>query len=317
MPIKYIPYLPDPIQGQALLNVSRSRRLLRYRDNDKVFERVRRGLPYHEVELQERVGKASDGWNNLLLRGECLSACAYLKEQGVKVDLVYIDPPFDSGANYAKQVYLRRNPHKAKQVAQATQKLELDGLRVFEETMYGDIWRKEDYLNWMYENLTAIRAVMSNTASIYVHLDWHIGHYVKVLMDEVFGEDNFQREIVWDIQVLSGFKTQAANWVRGHDVVFYYTISGERTFNKLMQEHTQSYLDMFKGMDEDGRRFLVAHGKKRYLDEVKARGNLLGMSGMTSCPFSNNPPHPRKWTTPPKSPKPCWSASSRPVRTRT
>ncbi len=276
MPIKYIPYLPDPIQGQALLNVSRSRRLLRYRDNDKVFERVRRGLPYHEVELQERVGKASDGWNNLLLRGECLSACAYLKEQGVKVDLVYIDPPFDSGANYAKQVYLRRNPHKAKQVAQATQKLELDGLRVFEETMYGDIWRKEDYLNWMYENLTAIRAVMSNTASIYVHLDWHIGHYVKVLMDEVFGEDNFQREIVWDIQVLSGFKTQAANWVRGHDVVFYYTISGERTFNKLMQEHTQSYLDMFKGMDEDGRRFLVAHGKKRYLDEVKARGKPFG-----------------------------------------
>jgi len=276
MPIKYIPYLPDPIQGQALLNVARSRRLLRYRDNDKVFERVRRGLPYHEVELQERVGKASDGWNNLLLRGECLSACAYLKEQGVKVDLVYIDPPFDSGANYAKQVYLRRNPHKAKQVAQATQKLELDGLRVFEETMYGDIWRKEDYLNWMYENLTAIRAVMSNTASIYVHLDWHIGHYVKVLMDEVFGEDNFQREIVWDIQVLSGFKTQAANWVRGHDVVFYYTISGERTFNKLMQEHTQSYLDMFKGMDEDGRRFLVAHGKKRYLDEVKARGKPFG-----------------------------------------
>jgi len=71
-----------------------------------------------------------------------------------------------------------------------------EDLRAFEETMYGDIWTKEAYLNWMYENLAAIKSVMSPTASIYVHLDWHIGHYVKVLMDEIFGEDNFRNEIV-------------------------------------------------------------------------------------------------------------------------
>lgn len=61
--------------------------------------------------------------------------------------------------------------------------------------MYGDVWDKEKYLNWMYENLMAIKSVMSETASIYVHLDWHIGHYVKILLDEIFGESNFINEI--------------------------------------------------------------------------------------------------------------------------
>ena len=125
MPIKYIPYIPDPIKGQALLNnIPRSQRLLRYRDNDRVFEKIQRGMPYYEVETVEHVGKTDKDWNNLLLRGECLSACAYLKEQGIKVDLVYIDPPFASGANYAKKVYIRRNPRLAEKVAQAEQEME-------------------------------------------------------------------------------------------------------------------------------------------------------------------------------------------------
>ena len=130
----------------------------------------------------------------------------YLKDKGITVDLVYIDPPFASGADYAKKVYLRRNPKVAEAIRQAESELDIEELRSFEEKMYGDIWNKESYLNWMYENLMAIKSIMSDTASIYVHLDWHIGHYVKILLDEVFGEDNFQREIIWDIQVLSGFK---------------------------------------------------------------------------------------------------------------
>jgi len=205
MPVKYIPYVPNTVEGQAILDtITRARRVLRYRDNGRVYDRIRRGLPLYETEQIERVGGASD---NLLIRGECLSACAYLKDKGIAVDLVYIDPPFASGADYAKKVYLRRHPHKAREVAkqeervQAAQQngeeIELEELCAFEEKMYGDIWNKEDYLNWMYENLTAIKSVMSETASIYVHLDWHIGHYVKVLMDEVFGEDNFLTEIVW------------------------------------------------------------------------------------------------------------------------
>ena len=275
MPVKYIPYTPNTISGQAILdNITRTRRVLRYQDNGSVYDHIRRGLPLYETVKTETVGGES---NNLLLRGECLSACAYLKDQGVTLDLVYIDPPFASGADYAKSVYLRRNPHQAEALAQAEAELELDELRAFEEKMYGDIWNKEDYLNWMFENLTAIKSVMSETASIYVHLDEHIAHYVKILLDEVFGENSFQREIVWDIQVLSGFKTIAKNWIRGHDVIFYYAKDDSaKVFNKLTQPHTEKYLAMFNREDTDGRKYLVAHGSTRYRDEIEDKGKPFG-----------------------------------------
>lgn len=185
-------------------------------------------------------------------------------------------PTLASGADYAKKVYLRRNPKVAEAIRQAESELDIEELRSFEEKMYGDIWNKESYLNWMYENLMAIKSIMSDTASIYVHLDWHIGHYVKILLDEVFGEDNFQREIIWDIQVLSGFKTIAPNWVRGHDTIFYYSKNEERIFNKLIQPHKKEYLDSFNKQDENGRWYMVAHGTKRYRDEVEKKGKPFG-----------------------------------------
>ena len=159
MPVKYIPYYPNTVEGQAILdNITRTQRVLRYRENDKIYDRIKRGMPYYEVEPLETVGELSE---NLVIRGECISACAYLKEKGIKVDLVCIDPPFASGADYAKTVYLRRNPKLAEKVAAAEQEMDIDELKAFEEKMYGDIWQKEDYLNWMYENLMAIKSIMS------------------------------------------------------------------------------------------------------------------------------------------------------------
>lgn len=272
MPIKYIPFIPEPVEGQAVLNIFN--RVLKYKGADDINDTLRRGMPLYEMEKQETVGENADG--NMVIRGECVSACAYLKDRGIKVDLVYIDPPFASGADYAKKVYIRRNPKVAEAIAQAEQEIDVDELKAFEEKMYGDVWDKEKYLNWMYENLMAIKAVMSETASIYIHLDWHMVHYVKVLLDEIFGEDNFQREIIWDISVLSGFKTLAPNWVRGHDTILYYSKSEERIFNKLMQPHTKEYLDSFNKVDENGRYYMVAHGTTRYRDEVEAKGKPYG-----------------------------------------
>ncbi len=203
--------------------------MLSYRDNDNVFEKIQRGLPSYEVEEIEQVGKKNQDWNNLMLRGECLAACAYLKARGIKVDLVYIDPPFASGANYAKQVYIRRNPDLAAKIEHAEQKMELAELQSFEETMYGDIWRKEDYLNWMYENLTAIQSVMSDRASIYVHLDHHIGHYVKILLDEIFGEENFINEIIWWYKDPSGQTIDS--FKRKHDNILFYSKNSDYFFN--------------------------------------------------------------------------------------
>lgn len=234
MAIKYIPYFPNTLEGQAVLdNFVRTKRILRYRDNDRVEERIQQGMPLYETELQERVGKNLD--SNLVLRGECLSACAYLKDKGITVDLVYIDPPFASGADYAKKVYLRRNPKVAEAIRQAESELDIEELRSFEEKMYGDIWNKESYLNWMYENLMAIKSVMSDTASIYVHLDWHIGHYVKILLDEVFGEDNFRNEIIWHYaDYMQGNATNA--FPKKHDNIYFYTKSNDYYFERIKEK---------------------------------------------------------------------------------
>ena len=166
MPIKYIPFIPEPVEGQAVLG--NFNRILRYKGADELSMTLQRGMPLYEMEKQETVGENTDG--NMVIRGECVSACAYLKEQGLQVDLVYIDPPFASGADYAKKVYIRRNPKVAEAIAQAERELDVDELKAFEEKMYGDVWDKEKYLSWMYENLMAIKGVMSETASIYVHL---------------------------------------------------------------------------------------------------------------------------------------------------
>lgn len=224
MPVKYIPYYPNTVEGQAILdNITRTQRVLRYRENDKVYDRIKRGMPYYEVETLETVGEPSE---NMVIRGECISACAYLKEKGIKVDLVYIDPPFASGADYAKKVYLRRNPKFAEKIAAAEQEMDIDELKAFEEKMYGDIWQKEDYLNWMYENLMALKSILSDTGSIYVHLDWHIGHYVKILMDEVFGEENFVNEIIWCYSRPS--ISNQKNFTKLHDTIFWYARNKEK-----------------------------------------------------------------------------------------
>ncbi len=220
MPVKYIPYYPNTVEGQAILdNITRTQRVLRYRENDKVYDRIKRGMPYYEVEPLETIGEPSE---NLIIRGECISACAYLKEKGIKVDLVYIDPPFASGADYSKKVYLRRNPKLAEKVAEAEQEMDIEELKAFEEKMYGDIWQKEDYLNWMYENLMAIKSIMNEGSAIYVHLDSKIGHYVRILMDEVFGEDNFRNEIVWCYK--TSLRASENKFGKDHDLIFFYAL---------------------------------------------------------------------------------------------
>lgn len=225
MPIKYVPFIPEPVEGQAVLG--NFNRILRYKGTDDVSMTLQRGMPLYEMEKQETVGENADG--NMVIRGECVSACAYLKEQGIQVDLVYIDPPFASGADYAKKVYVRRNPKVAEAIVQAEQELDIDELKVFEEKMYGDVWDKEKYLNWMYENLMAIKSVMSENASIYVHLDFHIGHYVKVLMDEIFGEENYQNDIYWYYYNKLHGATKKV-FPRATDMILYYVKNRDEGF---------------------------------------------------------------------------------------
>ena len=252
-PYKPLPYTISPARGQALLS----------------FEgrRMPDHLPLFEVTKVEEVRAAQAttapaAAPNLLLHGDCLSACAYLKANNITVDLFYIDPPFASGANYAKKIYLR-NSNGGKNGGSA---IEGSDNAIGEEVMYGDIWQKEDYLNWLYERLLAIRQVLSDTGSIYVHLDWHIGPYVKILMDEVFGEENFLNEIVWQ---RFNFHADANKFGIVHESLFLYGCGEDYLFNKLYAPFKQSYIEShFTGRDADGRVFRLdnptapAHGRE-------------------------------------------------------
>lgn len=280
MATKYISYYPNTLEGQALLdNFVRTRRILRYRDNDRIVEHIKRGMPLYEVESLEKRG--TNEKHNLMMHGECLSTCAYLKEQGVEVDLVYIDPPFASGADYAKKIYIRRNPLVQKAMKEAEQNLDNEEMKEFEEKMYGDIWDKERYLNWMYENLMAIKSVMSENASIYVHLDYHIGHYVKILMDEIFGEENFRNEIVWK---RSTTHSDAGFYGNNFDTIFFYTKGQSYTFNTVFQDYDESYLARFTHVDPDGRKWDSGNLTAKGLQGGGYEYEYKGVRSLWRCP---------------------------------
>lgn len=281
MPTRYIPYTPEPLRGQAVLNTFT--RALRYADNDQV---LRNGLPLYESLAAEVHGDPEAAKQNLLVHGDCRAACALLRDRGIRVDLVYIDPPFASGADYAKKVVLRPIPLAP---ASAVEVEPPDA--GFEEKMYGDIWEKEKYLNWMYDNLMAIKSVMADDASIYVHLDWHIGHYVKVMLDEIFGEDNFVNEIIWD----KGFRgtESKAIYQHAHDVIFYY----RKNLDQFIWEQPRvPYKDVKMGrynkVDEQGRAYAdikrvrtdgsIYYGRTYYHADGKKAEDILHIPTMAS-----------------------------------
>ena len=189
------------------------------------------------------------------------------------IDLIYIDPPFDSKADYRTKITLPSGDIDLKPT-------------VLEQFAYSDTWKDGtiSYLKNLYPRLYLMRELLSDKGSIYIHLDWHIGHYVKVLMDEIFGRDNFIREIIWHFDNVSGFKSIADNWIRDHEVIFWYNKSNDRIFNKVYGEYPEGYEKKFCNIDEDGRRYMKRGGRRQYLDELK--GKPLG--DVWRIPFINN-----------------------------
>jgi adenine-specific DNA-methyltransferase len=168
----------------------------------------------------ENLGRSDDGVTplNRLIYGDNLLAMAALlagddqhESLRGKVDLIYIDPPFDSKADYRTTITLPTGD-----VAQRP--------AVAEQFAYSDTWEKgtASYLEMIVPRLALMRELLSDSGSIYVHLDPTVGHYVKVVLDEIFGKPSFRREIVWRIGWISGYKSAADNWIRNHDLIFNY-----------------------------------------------------------------------------------------------
>jgi len=129
-----------------------------------------------------------EGWKNKLIWGDNKPVMASLLEKFAgKINLIYIDPPFATGADFKFKI----------QVGEDSEEFVKEH-SIIEEKAYRDTWGKgfDSYLRMMYDRLVLMKELLADNGSIYVHLDWHLGHYVKLLMDEIFGYDNFRNEII-------------------------------------------------------------------------------------------------------------------------
>lgn len=171
---------------------------------------------FYPAQLKETYGEDTDGWMNKIFWGDNLQVMSHLlKEYRGQVDLIYIDPPFDSKADYKKKIEVRG-------------KNATNDSTVFEEKQYTDIWSNDEYLQFMYERLIMLRELLSDKGSIYLHCDWHRVHLIRCMMDEIFGANNFRNEIIW------GYRIQGVGkvfWGRKHDNLLFYSKTDNYTFH--------------------------------------------------------------------------------------
>lgn len=183
----------------------------------------------------------------LLFHGENKEVLGHLLANGFrsKVRLIYIDPPFMSNADYVRKVKIR-----GKQV-------DINEPSVFQQQIYTDIWQNDNYLQFMYERLQLLKELLTDDGSIYLHCDWHKGHHLRMLLDEVFGEDNFVDEIIWSYGSPSGGRSKGTKFVKNHDTIIHYANSyHNRLENKIKLPYSDKYINSwFKWTDEHGRKY--------------------------------------------------------------
>jgi len=194
-------------------------------------------------------------WKNKLIWGDNKLVMSSLIKQGWagKINLIYIDPPFFTGADFTIRTKL------------GDERIEKEP-SIIEERAYKDTWSGgiASYLKYMYERLVLMRELLAENGSIYVHLDYHVEHYVKVMMDEIFGYENFRNEIVWHYDIGSGPKKDLK---RKHDIILRYSKTDNYIFNGIRIPSRNP--NRYNLVDEKGRRYFVRGdtGKKCYLDE--------------------------------------------------
>lgn len=203
-----------------------------------------------------------------------------------KVDLIYIDPPFDSKADYRTPITLPNASFSQRPT-------------VIEQFAYADTWEEGtiSYLKMIYPRLMLMKEMLSEKGSFYIHIDWHIGAYVKVVLDEIFGKENFRNEIIWKRGTVKGAKAVGNQFARNHDMILYYSKGNDYVYHTqylpyseeyIKQRYTKDdndgrgpYTDQAIGtrseeslieMEKDNRIFITSTGKRRvkyYLSEAK------------------------------------------------
>ena len=274
-----IPRIPDPEKAREAYRErleKRVKKLAAPEEIDKTelvwpgkrtqIERVE--LPFQTIETinlprgQRQEGlfgdNAASEWKNRLIWGDNLLIMgSLLKEYAGKINLIYIDPPFATGDDFSFTVNIGDQAEITKEPS------------ALEVKAYRDTWGKgmQSYLQMMYDRLVLMKELLADDGSIYVHLDHHVGHYVKLMMDEIFGRENFRNEIIWHYQ--QGTKPQQ-DFGRKHDTIFRYSKTGNVVFNQLFLPTTDP--ERYKYVDEQGKRYVLGGtGMKTryYADEAR------------------------------------------------
>jgi adenine-specific DNA-methyltransferase len=240
----------------------------KYKDGKKQSP-VRLALPFQTIETVNESAAArhrslelfASGrpteWRNRLIWGDKKYVLpSLLPEFAGNINLVYIDPPFDTGADFSFTATLPPRHGSARQDPVSFTKEP----SIIEQKAYRDTWGSglDSYLKWFWETLVLLHELLTENGSIYVHLDWHVGHYAKAVLDEVFGAECYQSEIIW--QKLRSVKSQSSHFASMHDAIFVYSKSQKFAFNPQYVDKDPNLLNThYRYTDEaTGRRYNLA-----------------------------------------------------------
>lgn len=221
---------------------------------------------YYPAQLKETYGTDSDGWINKIFWGDNLQVMSHLLKQfRGKIDLVYIDPPFDSKADYKKTIKLKGKTVTSDNMA-------------FEEKQYGDIWTNDGYLQFMYERITIIRELMSRTGILYIHCDHRRASHLKLICDEIFGTENFLNQITWRRQVVRGMKVYAKYYAFSSDYILIYAKNApESKWNRQIRNNIISIAEAEKKYNKDERGYFRTSDPGSYSFESLCELNSKGL----------------------------------------
>jgi site-specific DNA-methyltransferase (adenine-specific)/adenine-specific DNA-methyltransferase len=224
-------YKFEPIKGYPMLNWKGKRPFS--------------STQFYPAQLKENYGEEVNGWVNKIFWGDNLQVMSHLlKKYRGKIDLIYIDPPFDSKADYKKKIKL-----KGKEV--------LNDTNSFEEKQYQDIWNNDDYLQFIYERVILLKELLSDKGSIWFHCDYHRGHHIRAILEEVFGPEKYVNEVIWKRQTAhSDYKQGAKHLGRIHDTLYLFSKTDNFKLNTLFTPYSEDYITKnFRHSDDDDRKY--------------------------------------------------------------
>lgn len=201
---------------------------------------------YYPAQLKEVHGEEVDGWRNKIFWGDNLQVMSHLlKEFRGKVDLIYIDPPFDSRADYRKTISLKSSEGAA-------------GYSSFEEKQYSDIWNNDEYLQFMFERLSLMRELLSKKGNLFLHCDYRKNSHLRLILDEIFGSNSLVNEVVWKRK--GGSSNPTSQLDAATDTIYWYRNSSDSTINQQYSRDTpeaKQYIEeRFNNKDSDGRLYM-------------------------------------------------------------